>query len=140
MIRYLVYFVSLYIILPFNAFVDVAAAIVFFTIIHEDQRFALVFSFIAGLLFDLYYPVRLGINTLTYIVLTQSLLYLKKYLVLNTLTTFATFIVFFLTKLAITNIILSSPISFAQIGYAILAFFPTILVLSKINFGVWMRS
>ena len=133
------YFIALYVALPFSAFVDVVAAIVFFTIIHEDERFALVFSFIAGLLFDLYHPVRLGINALIYIVLTQSLLYFRKYLVLNPLTTFATFIVFFLTKLAITNIILSSPINFVQIGYAILAFFPTILVLNKINFGIWMR-
>jgi cell shape-determining protein MreD len=138
-IRYLVYLIALYVVLPFSAFVDIVTAIVFFTIIHEDERFALVFSFIAGLLFDLYYPVRLGINTLIYIVLTQSLLYLRKYLVLNPLTTFATFIVFFLTKLAITNIILSSPINFAQIGYAILAFFPTILVLNKLNFGIWIR-
>lgn len=140
MIRYLVYFVALYIVLPFSAFVDIVTAIVFFIIIHEDERFALVFASIAGLLFDLYYPTRLGINTLIYIVFTQSLLYLKKYLVLNPLTTFTTFIVFFLSKLAVTNIILSSPISFTQIGYAILAFFPTILVLNKINFGVWMRS
>ncbi len=140
MIRYLVYFIALYLALPFNAITDIVAIIVFFIVTEEDERFALVFSFIAGLLIDLYYPVRLGINTLIYLTVTQSLIYLKKYLIRNPLTTFATFIVFYLIKTALANVIISSPINLALIFCTVLTFFPMMLLLSKLTFGIWMRK
>ncbi|MCK4941535.1 hypothetical protein KAS45_05535 [candidate division WOR-3 bacterium] len=140
MIRYLVYFIALYLVLPFNATIDIVAIIVFFIVTEEDERFALVFSFITGLLIDLYYPVRLGINTLIYLTVTQSLIYLKKYLIRNPLTTFATFIVFYLIKTALANVIISSPINLALIFCTVLTFLPIMLLLSKLTFGVWMRK
>jgi rod shape-determining protein MreD len=139
MIRYLAYFVALYLALPFNAITDIIAVIVFFTITEEDPRFALVFSFIAGLLVDLYYPTGLGVNALIYITVTGTLIYLKKYLIRNPLTTFATFVVFYLIKTALANVIISAPINPLLIFTTILAFFPVMLLLSKITFGVWMR-
>lgn len=140
MIRYFVYFIALYLALPFNAIIDILAIIVFFIITEEDERFALIFAFIAGLFIDLYYPVRLGINTLIYVIVTQSLIYLKKYLIRNPLTTFATFIVFYLIKTALANVIIHSPINLNLIFFTVLTFFPLTLLLSKITLGVWMRK
>ena len=140
MIRYIIYFIALYLALPFNAITDIIAIIVFFSITEEDERFALVFAFIAGILVDLYYPVRLGVNTLIYITVTGTLIYLKKYLIRNPLTTFATFVVFYLIKTALTNVVISAPINPLLIFTTILAFFPVMLLLSKIAFGVWMRK
>jgi rod shape-determining protein MreD len=139
MIRYLIYFIALYLALPSSAVLDITLIIVFFVIMEEDERFALIFSFITGLLIDLYQPIRIGINTLILITITQLLLYLKRFLVLNPLTTVATFLVFYLIKIAITNIIISAPINPLHVVYTIAAFFPVIIVLSKINFGTWMR-
>ena len=139
MIRYLIYFVVLYLTLPSNAVLDISLITVFFVIMKEDERFALIFAFITGLLIDLYHPIRIGINALVLITITQLLLYLKRYLVLNPLTTMATFIVFCLIKIAITNIVLFAPIDPIHILYTIAAFFPVTMVLNKINFGVWIR-
>jgi len=138
-IRYLIYFIVLYLTLPSNAMLDISLITVFFVIMEEDDRFALIFAFIAGLLIDLYQPIRIGINTLILITLTQLLLYLKRFLVLNPLTTMATFVVFYLIKIAITNIVVSAPIDPLHVVYTIVAFFPVIIILSKINFGTWMR-
>lgn len=140
MIRYLVYFIALYLTLPISAIVDVLAIILFFIIMEEDARIALMFSFVTGLLTDLYLPVRIGINTLIYITLSQSLLFLKKYLVVNPLTTIATFIVFYLIKIALANILVSAPINLLHILYTIAAFFPVTMILNRINFGIWMKA
>jgi cell shape-determining protein MreD len=139
MIRYLVYLVVLYLALPANAILDISLITVFFVIMQEDERFALAFAFVTGLLIDLYQPIRVGVNTLILITLTQLLLYLKKYLVLNPLTTLATFVVFYLIKTAITNIVIAAPIDPLHVVYTIAAFFPVIIVLSKVNFGTWMK-
>ncbi|KPL12736.1 hypothetical protein AMJ74_06265 [candidate division WOR_3 bacterium SM1_77] len=140
MIRYLVYFIALYLTLTISAIVDVLAIILFFIIMEEDARIALIFSFVTGLLIDLYLPVRIGINTLIYITLTQSLLFLKKYLVINPLTTIATFFVFYLIKIALANILVSAPINLLHIAYTIAAFFPVTMILNRINFGIWMKA
>ena len=140
MLRYLFYIVALYLTLPFSGTIDVATIIVFFVIIEEDARFALVFAFLTGLISDLYVPVRLGINTLVYITLSQSLLLLKKYLILNPPRTIATFIVFYFIKTAVLNVVVSSPTDLAQILYTILIFFPVIFLLKKIATGVWMKK
>lgn len=140
MLRYIFYVTALYSALPSSSTVDVATIIVFFIIIEEDARFALVFAFLTGLITDLYFPVRLGITTLVYITLSQSLLLLKKYLVLNPLTTIATFIVFYLVKTAVLNFAVSSPVDITQLLYTILIFFPVIFLLRKITTGVWMKK
>ena len=140
MIRGLVYLVALYLALPVSAVVDVLTIILFFVIMEEDAFVAMVFAFFTGLLTDLYTPVRVGVNTLIYLTLTQSLLLLKKYLVLNPLTTIATFIVFYLIKVAVVNILAMVPINLMQIVYTTAAFFPVTMILRRINFGVWMRA
>lgn len=139
-LRYLFYVVALYITLPFSGTIDVATVIVFFVILEEDTRFALIFAFLAGLISDLYFPVRLGINTLVNITLSQSLILLKKYLVLNPLTTIATFVVLYFVKIAVLNVLVSAPIDPAQISYTILIFFPVYFVLKRIVSGVWTKK
>lgn len=140
MLRYLFYIIALYATMPFSHTVDVATVIVFFVLIEEDERFALCFAFLAGLVSDLYFPVRLGANTLTGITLGQALILLKKYLVLNPLTTLATFIVFYFLKTAILNVAVSSPIEPMRILYTILIAFPTLLLLRRTLLGVWMKE
>jgi cell shape-determining protein MreD len=139
MFRYLVYIIALYVALTLNAFVDVLTIIIFFIIMKEDARVALVFSFLTGLLVDLYTPVQLGVNTLLLLILTQTLLFLKKFLVVNPLTNFATFLVFYLIKTALANILVSAPINTLYIVYTIVAFFPVTIILNRINFRIWMR-
>jgi rod shape-determining protein MreD len=140
MIRYLIYFVSLYLMLPFNAAVDFLTILVFFVIMNEDARFAIVFAFITGLFVDLYLPVRLGINTLIFIAVAEALLLLKKYLIANPLTIISAFVVFLLTKTALTNVLVSEPLSILHMFYTIVLFFPIVVIFNRINFGVWMKA
>jgi rod shape-determining protein MreD len=139
MFRYLVYILALYIALTLNAFIDVLAIIVFFIIMKEDARVALIFAFVAGLLIDLYSPAQLGVNTLVLLILTQTLLLLKRFLVVNPLTNVATFFVFYLIKTALANILISTPINTLHIVYTLAAFFPLTIILNRINFRIWMR-
>jgi rod shape-determining protein MreD len=139
MFRYLVYILALYIALTLNAFIDVLAIIVFFIIMKEDARVALIFAFVAGLLIDLYSPAQLGVNTLVLLILTQTLLLLKRFLVVNPLTNVATFFVFYLIKIALANILISTPINTLHIVYTLAAFFPLTIILNRINFRIWMR-
>ncbi|UCD04846.1 MAG: hypothetical protein JSV98_06915 [candidate division WOR-3 bacterium] len=140
MIRYLLYLLALYLSLPFNNTVEVALMILFFVIIKEDPRFALIFAFTVGLLTDLYYPIRLGASTIVYITLTQLLLYLKRFLVLNPPTTIATFTVLYLVKTAALNIFVAAHIDAVRIILTILIFPPIAFLLDRIGFGIWMKK
>ena len=140
MIRYLLYILALYLSLPFNSTIEISTIIVFFVIIREDARFALVFAFFTGLLVDLYYPIRLGVNTLVYLSLTEILIYLKKYLVLNPLTTIATFTVLYLVKTATLNIFVSAHIDPARMILTLLMFLPLLYLLNRIGFGIWIKK
>jgi cell shape-determining protein MreD len=140
MIRYLVYLIMLYLGLPVSALIDIIAITVFYVALEEDGRFAIIFAFVAGLLIDLYHPNHIGTNMLIYVILTESLLWMKKFLVLNPLTTVATFIVFHLVETALANILVGAPLNCLQIVYTIAVFFPIILVLNRINFGAWMNA
>jgi rod shape-determining protein MreD len=140
MLRYLLYIVILYATLPFSGTVDLPAIIVFYVITNEDARFALLYALGTGLLTDLYYPARLGVNTAVYVALTQTLLFLKRFLVLNPLITIATFIVLYLVKTAVLNLIIASPIELTRVVYTVLAFFPVVCLLTWISHGIWMRK
>lgn len=140
MLRYLLYIIALYVTLPFSGTVDLAAIIVFHVIMTEDARFALALAFGAGLLTDLYFPARLGVNTVVFVALSQALLVLKKFLILHPLTTVATFIVLYLIKTAALNLAIASPIELTRILYTLLAFFPAIGLLNKLSHGVWMKK
>lgn len=140
MIRFIIYVIVLYLALPVSAVVDLLAIVLFFVIIYEDSMMALLFSFFTGLLIDLYLPIRIGINTMISIALTQSLLMVKKYLVINPITTISTFVVFFLIKTALTNLITSAPLDPLHILYTVAAFFPVSLLLNRLKYGLWMKA
>jgi len=140
MIPYLLYILALYLSLPFNSTIEISTIIVFFVIVREDARFALIFAFFTGLLIDLYYPIRLGVNTLVYISLSEILIYLKKYLVLNPLTTIATFTVLYLVKTAALNVFISVHIDPSRVILTILTFFPILFLLDRIGFGIWIKE
>ncbi len=140
MIRFIIYVIVLYLALPVSAVVDLLAIVLFFVIIYEDSMMALLFSFFTGLLIDLYLPIRIGINTMISIALTQSLLMVKKYLVINPITTISTFVVFFLIKTALTNLITSAPLDPLHIFYTVAAFFPVSLLLNRLKYGLWMKA
>lgn len=140
MIRYLVYLIMLYLGLPVSALVDIIAITVFYVALEEDGRFAIIFAFLSGLLIDLYHPDHIGINMLIYVILTELLLWMRKFLVLNPLTTIATFIVFQLVETALANILIGAPLNPMHIVYTIAIFFPIILALNRINYGIWMKA
>jgi len=137
--KYLIYVILLYIFLPFNYRIDLITILVFFIIFNEDGRFVLIFSFLAGLLIDLYNPIYLGLNILTYTVLAQLVLYIKKYIAQDLLTVFGTFTIFYLIKTIIIHLALSSPLKIQLILITIITFLPIFLVLNRMRHGVWKR-
>jgi len=138
--RYLLYAILLYIILPFNIYVDLLAILVFYIVFNEDEKFVLLFSFYAGLLIDLYYPVVIGINTLIYIVLVQALLHIKKYIIQSPIVTVAVFIAFYLTKIGIIHLAFSTPPKMQPIIITIAFFFPVFMIFQKLIHNIWMKT
>jgi len=138
--KYILYIALLYIFLPFNLYIDLIAVLIFFIALRENERFTLFFSFFAGLLTDLYYPVVIGINLLIYIGLVQVLLYIKKYMAQSNLVTFALFAIFFLTKIVIVHLVLSTPLKIQPVIITLMFFFPTFMLLNRLVYRVWMKT
>lgn len=138
--KYIIYIILLYIFLPFNFSVDLITILIFFIISNEDTKFALIFSFFTGLLIDLYNPANFGMNILVYLVLTQSLLYMKKYIAQNLATTLGTFVIFYVAKIVIIHIALLSPLKIYPITTTIIVFVPFFLILNRLVNGVWMKT
>ncbi len=138
--KYVLYIALLYIFLPFNLYIDLIAILIFFIVFREDERFVLLFSFFAGLLVDLYYPVVIGINLLIYIGLVQILLYIKKYMAQSNLVTFAVFATFFLTKIVIVHLALSIPPKIQPVIITLILFFPIFTLLNRLIYKTWMRT
>jgi rod shape-determining protein MreD len=137
--RYLFYIILLYVFLPLNHRVDFTTILMFYIIYNEDERFALIFSFLGGFLIDLYYPVHLGVHMLFYTLLAQLLIYLKKYIIRNLLTTALTFIIVYVTKTFVLYLLISSPIVLEPMLFTILIFCPFWVLVHKLMFGVWMK-
>ena len=138
--KYLWYFALLYILLPFNLYIDMISILIFYLVFNEDERFTLAFSFFAGLLTDLFYPVVLGVNILIYVLLVQTMLYVKKYINQKMLINWAVFAIYYLVKIVITHIAISAPVNIKPIFLTIFCFLPIILLLNKIKYKVWMRT
>jgi rod shape-determining protein MreD len=137
--KYILYIVLLYVFLPFNLYIDLIAILIFFIAFQEDDRFILLFSFFAGLLIDLYYPVVLGINMLIYIILVQTLIYIKRYIVHSPVVVFAIFMSFYLTKIVIMHLILSAPLVIQPIIITTLVFFPIFILLNRLFYKRWIK-
>jgi rod shape-determining protein MreD len=138
--KHFIYFVLLYLFLPFNANVDFIIILIFFIIFNEDEKFALIFSFFCGLLIDLYYPVFLGVSTFLFTLLAQLLIYLKKYITRKLVTTFITFTIFYIVKVVALYIAFASPIRIHLIPLTIISFLPLFFVLNRITYGIWMKT
>lgn len=138
--KYLLYFALLYILLPFNFYIDLISILVFYLVFNEDERFALVFSFFAGLLTDLFYPVVLGVNILIYVLLVQTMLYVKKYINQKMLINWVVFAIYYMVKIIITHIAISAPMRIKPIILTIFCFLPIILLFNKMKYKVWMRT
>lgn len=138
--KYVWYLALLYILLPFNLYVDLISILIFYTVFHEDERFALIFSFFAGLLIDLFYPVVLGVNIIIYILLVQIMLYIKKYIIHNLWVSWTVFTAYYLAKTIVTYIALSAPVKIQAIILTIICFLPFILILNKLKYRVWIKT
>jgi cell shape-determining protein MreD len=114
--------------------------LIFFVIFHEDSRFALIFAFFSGLLIDLYYPAALGLHALIYTGLSQSLLYIKKYITSGILVTLLAFSIFYIIQYCLSYIVIGSPFNAGEIGFTILIFSPVFLALKWVFFGIWQKS
>lgn len=137
--NYILYIILLYLIIPFNLHVDAITILLFFIALNEDERFCLIFSFFAGLLIDLYYPAVLGINALIFIVLVQTLLYVKKYIARTAVVRIGLFAIFYLARVILTHATVSFPISFYNIILTIICFFPMYAILSKVISKTWTK-
>ena len=140
MIRYFIYAILLYILLPVNATVDLIAMLVFFVALKENETTALLFAFLAGLLIDLYYPVLFGINMLVYTVLVQAVLYLKRYFAQGPLILLVVFAAFYLARNLVMYVFVA-PIWHIQLLILTIALFlPVFLILNKTLHGIWMKT
>lgn len=140
MIRYFIYAILLYILLPVNATIDLIAMLVFFVTLKENETTALLLAFLAGLLIDLYYPILFGINMLVYTVLVQAVLYLKKYFTQSPFILLVVFTAFYIVKNLVMYVFVA-PIWHIQLLILTVAIFlPVFLILNKILYGIWMKT
>jgi rod shape-determining protein MreD len=140
MMRLIVYVILLYILLPVNASIDLIAILIFFVAFRENELAALLYAFSAGLLIDLYYPILFGINMLTYVVLVQAVLYLKKYFTESPFIIWIAFTAFYLTRIFVTYVFVSPSVHVPLYALTIVFALPVFLVLNRTMYGVWMKT
>lgn len=138
--RFLLYFILTYIFLPFNSTINLITILLYYVILNDDERFSIIFAFFAGLLLDLYYPVALGFNMLVFLLLTEVLIYIKKYFVHDPFTLIIVFVLFYLPHILITYFVFGKFVSISTILLTILLSLPLIFALKKLCFKVWMKS
>lgn len=138
--KYLLYFLLLYVLLPLNTVADFIAIILFYIAVMENGYFAVICAFVTGLLVDLYYPSLLGLNMLLFLVLVQSLLVIKTYLAQTPITISGVFAIFFLTKITILHIVIAFDISIPYIILTFLFFFPAYWILNRLVYRTWMKT
>jgi rod shape-determining protein MreD len=137
--RYIIYLALLYLFLPFNRLFDLIAVMLFFIIFNENEWFAIIFSFFAGFLIDLYIPTFLGLHALTYTILAQVLLYVKRFVAKDLITVLVAFAVFFLLKVILVTVVTGSPITAAPLILTVMTCLPLYLMANKLVFHTWMR-
>jgi len=140
MIRYVLYVVLLYILLPVNASIDLIAMLIFFIAFREDESAALLFAFFAGLLIDLYYPILFGINMLTYVILVQAVLYLKKYFTESPFIIWAVFTIFYVTRIIVIYVFVSPYLHIPLYVLTIAFSLPVFMVLNRTVYGIWIKT
>jgi rod shape-determining protein MreD len=138
--RYLIYILLLYVFLPFGYRIDLISILLFFVVMNEDSRFSIAFAFLCGLLVDLYYPAGLGINALIFTLLSQAIIFVKKYIAKEPLTTMIVFGIFYALKTIAAAILLLPHVNIMTIGLTLVLFLPLFLLLNRVLFRVWMKA
>ncbi len=138
--KYALYLILLYVFLLINSYVDLITVLIFFIAFNEEERFALIFSFFAGLLIDLYNPFYLGLNALVFTILVQLLIMVKRYIAQIIGIILTTFIVFFVAKLLILHAALGSATQLRSSILTIVVFVPAFLMLNRIINHAWMKT
>lgn len=138
--RFLLYFVLVYLFLPLNRTIDLITILVYFIILNEDEKFSIAFAFFAGLLIDLYYPIFLGLNMMIFLILCQTLIFFKKYFVREPFTLIFVFSIFYLLRILINFLVNGIISNFTSIIFTIIFSLPVIYLLNRISFRVWMKS
>ncbi len=138
--RYLFYFIITYLLLPLNTSIDFISILLYFIVLNEDEKFALIFSCIIGLLLDLYHPVSLGSNMLAFVVLAQGIIFIKKYFLREPVSLIIVFFVFYLFRMLIVYIIPGRMIMWNTFILTLIFCLPILFLLQKIFFKVWIRS
>lgn len=140
MMRSILYVILLYVLLPVNASIDLIAMLIFFVTFREDESAALLFAFFAGLLIDLYYPVLFGINMLTYVILVQAVLYLKKYFTESPFIIWIVFTIFYLIRIIVIYVFVSPALHIPLYVLTIAFSLPVFMVLNRTVYGIWMKT
>mgnify|MGYP000294833363 CR=1 FL=1 len=138
--RILFYFILTYLFLPINSAADLLTILVYFVVLNEDEKFSIMFAFFVGLMIDLYYPLSLGVNMLIFLVLSQGLVFIKKYFVHEPLTLFIVFVIFYFIKFLFANIIPGRIVMWNTIFFTLIFALPVLFILHKICFKVWIRT
>ncbi len=138
--RFLAYFVLAYLFLPINSSIDFITILVYFIILNEDEKFSILFAFFVGLLIDLYYPAVLGLNMMIFLILSQALIFLKKYFVREPFTLILVFSVFYLLRVFLVFAVNGLAFYITTIILTIILSLPLIYLLNKICFRVWIKS
>jgi rod shape-determining protein MreD len=119
--------------------IDLLSILLFFVILNEDDKFSITFSFFIGLLLDLYYPVTMGLNIFILLVLSQALVFIRKYFVHEPLTIIIVFVLFYSLRILLLYIFSGKFIGLAPMFFTIIACLPVTFLLQRLCFKVWMR-
>ncbi len=138
--RFVLYFVLIYIFIPLNSTVDLISMLVFFVVLNEDPKFSIIFAFFSGLVFDLYYPISLGLNILIFLGLSEVLLYLRKYFIKEPLTLLFIFTVYYIFRLLLVYVLSGAGINVTSMFITIMLSLPVFYMLNRICFRVWMKT
>lgn len=134
--KYIFYVLLLYIFLPFNHVVDCIAILLFIVFLKENPYFVLPFAFFAGLLLDLYLPVLLGFHMLTYLVLMQFMIYIRKYLAHQFIIMLALFLAYYVTKNIAVILVFGIDLPLKTLGFTVIVFG----IMSAITYALPQRS
>jgi hypothetical protein len=137
---YPLYFLILYLILPLNSLVDLITILIFFVAFNENEKFSIIFAFFCGLLIDLYNPVKFGLNTIVFTVLSQILIYVKKYVAKGLVPVFFTFLIFYLLRVLIITLAAPGAFRIVSILITIFLFLPLSALLNNVFRRSWMKT
>lgn len=138
--RFALYLLIFYLILPFNAYIDLIAIVIFFIFWHENNWIALGYAMFVGLLIDLYYPSLLGLNMLLLVAAGQVIILVRDFIVQNMPTTIALFTAFFLFKTIIISLVSRANFHPWSMVLTFLAFTPVYLGLHKVMQRQWTKT